>query len=80
MLIFEKYQIPYPKQIKMLILMNEYGELTFSTQKIYKNRVSFNCAMRFLLECNAIQKRVEKRHFCYVLTADGRIFINGLKK
>ena len=80
MLPFDKYQIPSPKQIKFLILLLENGELNYNSQDLYKNRNSFNASMRFLLECEAIEKKLSKRHYCYRLTQDGAMFVQGLRR
>ena len=80
MLPFEKYQFISRKQFMFLIVLFENGSITFSTQTIYKRRGSFNSAMRYLLECKAVEKISEGRHYAYKISENGYNFVKGLMR
>lgn len=81
--IFEKYTFLSLKNQKILALMNESGYTEYNLQTIYNNKLSFKIAMKYLISIDAVIKKQSKSypfHCYYSLTANGKIFINGLRK
>jgi hypothetical protein len=81
---FPKYDFPSINEMKAMAFINENGNtMTFCTQKVYANKISFKRAMKHLFLMGALCKEQETHRpfICrYHLTPDGKVFIEGLRK
>ena len=59
------------KVLILLAMYNNSKKTTFETQRLYKNRESFNKAMKQLKKGSFIKIKREKTHNVYYLTLNG---------
>jgi len=82
-----KRYISIPQQKILLIAYNNSKKITFEEQKIYKNRRTFNDAMKQLIDSNWFKIKTERRnnkfgtiYNIYQLTLEGILVIEEIIK